>query len=325
MAVSDPTERQKRAGSEQTLGQWVLVRIIGEGPVFRLWAAKAAGQPPDAPPCYVVKMAREDADPAVAWQLLGREAAVGRSLSHPRIVPVLAAYFCSPCPYLVMPFLEGQSLRNALAGGAFPLWRAVGVARQIAEGLVALEEAGWCHGDLKPSNIHLGRQGQVTLLDLNFAARIGTMVATKPFLCGTPLYMAPELLRGRGHFDIRSDLFSLGLILAEMLTGRPPSRVIGAEDPAEQAATGQWQPDEWPVVPARLDRLIRRLLAQDPLRRPAHAHEVLEALIDTELMLLSGLARGPRPPAAQDVPEQNATVFEAGQIRAQAPATSSTG
>ncbi|MCS7238684.1 MAG: serine/threonine protein kinase [Thermoguttaceae bacterium] len=318
-SVADP-------GGESPLrevGQWVCVRPLSQSQFFQLFAAKAVGQPPELPPAYVVKIARDEADPTIARRLLARESDVSRAVSHPRIISVLAANLNGPCPYVVLPFLEGQTLEEILKKGPLPLWRAVGIARQIAEGLAALEKAGWRHGDLKPGNVHLGARGQVTLLDLSFAGRIGTASAGEAFLCGTPIYMAPELLHGRPKVDIRSDLYSLGLIVLEMLTGQPPSGQGLADDRPAESGYLCSPPAEWKNLPPRLDRLMGRLLAQDPLRRPAHAQEVVEQLVDTELGIFSKMSKGlaTKPAKALGTVRQFPTA--SGESLAQAQATSS--
>jgi serine/threonine-protein kinase len=188
-----------------------------------------------------------------------------------------------------MPLLEGQSLKELLAHGPLPVLPVLWIARQIAEGLAALVRSGWIHGDLKPSNIHVSSSGAVTLLDLGFARRLGESGWQEyRVLLGTPRYMAPEVLTSASAASPTSDLYSLGVILFEMLTGRVPFEV---NDPAELALLAGAKDcphlrSSRRDVPARLDRLVRRLLARNPLRRPHSPEEVIDELVDLEIELL---------------------------------------
>ena len=104
--------------------------------------------------------------------LLQREALVGQTVSHPHLVPILAAHVLESPRLLVMPWLEGASLAVRLANGQqYGVPEALWIARQTAEALDALHQAGWMHGDVAPGNIHLSPTGHVTLLDFNFARR----------------------------------------------------------------------------------------------------------------------------------------------------------
>ena len=147
---------------------------------------------------------------------------MGQSVSHPHLVPVLAASVLEPPRLLVMPWLEGASLQARLAAGeTFNIPKALWIARQTAEALDGLHAAGWMHGDVTPGNIHVSPAGHVTLIDLSFARRsdeIGS-AADRPIM-GTCSYIAPEYLTSALRPDIRSDIYSLGVVLFEMLSGR---------------------------------------------------------------------------------------------------------
>ncbi len=169
---------------------------------------------------------------------------------------------------LVMPWLEGATLQSALAGGrrmdlAGVLW----IARQVAEALAALDAAGWMHGDLKPSNIFLSPEGHVTLLDLGFARRRDeTGPAAEHCVMGTAQFLAPECASSTLRPDIRSDIYSLGVVLYEVLAGRPPL----AGDSVDELARGHKQTAPAslerlaPSLPTAVARLVHRMLAKDP-------------------------------------------------------------
>jgi serine/threonine protein kinase len=142
------------------------------------------------------------------------------------------------------------------------------------------------HGDVKPSNIFLSPEGHVTLLDLGFARRIDRPdPGLERWLTGTYHYMAPEVLTADMPVDIRSDIYSLGVVIYEMLTGRVPFQ---GHDPGELARQhrGIRVPDVRrlvPDVPAEAAALVREMVAKEPLRRPQTPRELIERLIAVEI------------------------------------------
>ncbi len=199
----------KLAKSHYRVRQWELVKFAAKGSLARIYRAKPVGSPADRPATYAVKMLRPcwENDPA-AVRLLQREALVGQSVSHPHLVPVLAASVLEPPRLLVLPWLVGASVQAdwpPANASTFP--RALWIARQAAEALDALHAAGWMHGDVTPGNIHVSPAGHVTLIDLSFARRrdeIGSAV-DRPIM-GTCGYIAPEHLTSALAADIRSDI-----------------------------------------------------------------------------------------------------------------------
>jgi serine/threonine-protein kinase len=160
------------------------------------------------------------------------------------------------------------------------------MARQVAEGLDALWTAGWTHGDVKPTNIYTSPEGHVTLLDLGFArSRSETGSAADRCVMGTCQYMAPEAITSALGVDPRSDIYSLGVVLFEMLAGRPP---LEAESLAGWAsAHRQARPPELrrlaPQVPPAVSRLVSQMLAKHPLRRPQSPAELVDRLAALEI------------------------------------------
>ncbi len=271
--------------------QWELVEFVAEGSLARIYRARPAGAA-DRTAAYAVKMLRPCwQDDPEAVRLLRREGQVGQSVSHPHLVPILSASVSETPRMLVMPWLEGGSLRTRLdAGMRFDIPQTLWIARQTAEALDALHAASWTHGDVTPGNIHVSPTGHVTLIDLSFARRgeeIGS-VADRPIM-GTGSYIAPEYFSSALRSDIRSDIYSLGVVLFEMFSGRLPYM---GKDLAELATQHrQSAPADLtslaPSVPREVVRLVQRMMAREPLRRPQTPRELIDRLASLEISTFS--------------------------------------
>ncbi len=246
------------------------------------------GANPQQAACYAIKRikARWHTEPC-AIETFKREALVGSTVANPHVVPVLGGNVNSAPYYLVMPHLVGVSLKDQLRYGELPsLPAALWIARQAAEGLAALAAEGWTHGDVKPANLFLSPQGHTTLLDFGFARRNDEprSVAGRPIV-GTLNYMAPELLTSDSAADIRSDIYSLGIVLYEMLTGQLPYEGRNPAEIAELQRAGV--PDRLrclvPMLPLEVVDLVRRMLCKHPLRRPQTPDELTQALVRLEM------------------------------------------
>jgi serine/threonine-protein kinase len=269
------------------LGNWEVVRAIGEGLLATIYQARPVDGCADQPAGYALKVLRgEWQDDSRGLAILAREVLVARHVTHPHLVPILAAALDEPPYYVAMPFLEGQSLAEHLRGDRLlDLPEAFWIARQIAEAIEALHLAGWVHGDVKPSNIVVSASGHATLVDLGFARRSSerNSIADRPIL-GTLRYIAPEMLFSAQGGDIRSDIYSLGVTLFEMFTGRVP---FDAEDVAELAAQHRQElPGDLrslvPHLPTRAARLVHHMLSKEPLRRPV-PRDVVDRLTALEI------------------------------------------
>lgn len=270
------------------LGAWELVRLIGEGQLCRVYAARPAAHAADRTAGYAVKVLDERwHDRPAALEVVRREAIVGKKVSHPHLISVLSAHVGGPPYFLVMPLLEGATLERRLAAGERPsIAVALWIARQIAEALDALHQAEWMHADVKPSNIFLSAVGHATLLDLGFARQpADTTSLVNRCVTGTMYYIAPEMITSALRPDIRSDLYSLGATLYEMLAGRPPFAARSLEQLAEQHRQVEPRPIrlDAPLVPAKVARFAHQMLAKDPLRRPQTPREAVERLIELEI------------------------------------------
>jgi serine/threonine-protein kinase len=268
-----------------------LVRPIGEGLLASIYQARPADSDPGQPASYALKVLRPEwQDDSRGLAILAREVQVGRHVAHPHLVPILAAELTAPPYYLAMPFLEGRSLAEHLRSQELlDLPVAFWIARQVAEAVEALHRAGWVHGDIKPSNVVVSDSGHATLVDLGFARRSSerNSIADRPIL-GTVRYLAPEMLYSALGGDIRSDIYSLGVTLFEMFTGRVP---FDAEDVAELAAQHRQElPTDLrclvPHLPTRAARLVHHMLSKEPLRRPL-PQDVVDRLASLEIETFS--------------------------------------
>ncbi|HEV7222462.1 MAG TPA: serine/threonine-protein kinase [Pirellulales bacterium] len=270
------------------LGPWRLVRPLGEGNLCRVYQARPADGAPDRPAGYALKALKEQwqEDPA-AIEVMRREAIVGRKVSHPHLISVLSAHVGAAPYFVVMPLLTGAALSESIADGWRPaLPVALWIARQAAEALDALHQAGWMHADVKPSNLFVAASGHVTLLDLGFARRPeegGSAVDRS--VCGTIHYIAPEMVTSALRPDIRSDIYSLGVTLYELLAGRVPFEGSDLASLAEQHR--QSEPPELrslaPQLPLAVARLVHRMLAKEPLRRPQTPRELIDRFVALEI------------------------------------------
>ena len=220
-------------------------------------------------------------DPLMRDRLL-REARTAAAVSHPHICQLFEIGEHEGEPFLAMELLDGQSLADRLADGPLPPAEAIATAIAVLSALDALHRRWIVHRDLKPSNVFLSTHG-VKLLDFGLARPVDadlldTTVLTLPgMLLGTPRYMSPEQARGL-DVDARTDLFAIGALLFEMLSGRP-----AFNGPSAIEALHAVLHDQPPALVGSLavidtDRVIQRALMKDPPERYQSAEEMAQAL-----------------------------------------------
>lgn len=236
-----------------------------------------------------------DDDTTEGRQRLMREARAAAALNHPHIATVHDVLDVEGKVIVVFEYVEGDTLAMRLQRGPMSVAEAVEVAWQLADALAAAHAQGVIHRDLKPSNVVLGPDGRMKVLDFGIARLVpagADMAQSVPGtigvgLVGTPGYAAPEQYLSR-NVDGRADLYALGVIIYEMISGRRPfpghdpvalaTSVLRDDAPKLAPASGTW-------VPPRLQSLVSRLLDRDPGRRPSSGDEVLvelSPLRDTE-------------------------------------------
>ncbi|HEY3204266.1 MAG TPA: protein kinase [Thermoanaerobaculia bacterium] len=274
------------------LGPYEILAPIGAGGMGEVYRARDERLKRDVaikvlPPSY-----SQDADRLRRFE---QEAQSAGGLNHPNITAVHDIGSVDGAPYIVTELLEGETLRAELAGGRFSTRKVIDYAVQITHGLAAAHEKGIVHRDLKPENLFVTKDGRVKILDFGLAklthqeegsqaTNLPTATAgTEPgVVLGTLGYMAPEQVRGKPA-DARSDIFSFGAILYEMLSGSRAFRgdsaadtmsAILKEDPPDLSVTNQ-------SISPGLERIVRHCLEKSPERRFHSAHDLafdLEAL-----------------------------------------------
>ncbi|WP_411376142.1 protein kinase domain-containing protein [Arthrobacter sp. MPF02] len=257
---------------------------------------------------------------------LGREAKAAARLSHPHVVGVLDQGTDGHTAYLVMEYIKGHTLRDVITTkGALPPRLALALIDPVVEGLAAAHAAGFIHRDVKPENVLIADDGRIKIGDFGLARAVTTSTNSGT-LMGTVAYMPPELVLGRSA-DTRSDVYSVGIMLFEMLTGQQPFDGEVPIQVAYQHVNGTVRPpsDLVPGLATEVDELVQWCTANDPENRPVDANALLQELrhirtnlSDRELDLqppaaiaagprLPGIAREPAP--APDEDSRNRTEF----------------
>ena len=263
------------------LGPYNIQRLIDEGGSGVLYEAHDT----KLDRTVAIKMLRRDlAALASARARFDREARTSAALSHDHIVTVYDVGFEPGFPpYLVMEYIRGESLRDHLRHrGALPAQEAARIAREVALGLEAAHNHGLVHRDIKPSNIMLDEQtGRARITDFGLARqpRSGSDITREGSIAGTPAYMSPEQIATPDLVDHVSDIYSLGAVLYELLTGERPFRGV-TRMVLLQALNDDPRPPRrlHDQIPRDLETITLKCLDKDPARRYAHASELAEDL-----------------------------------------------
>ncbi|MBK6782024.1 MAG: protein kinase [Gemmatimonadetes bacterium] len=262
-----------------------------------------------------IKLLRAELGAAVGPERFVREIEIAARLQHPHILPLLDSGWVAAGagqaarPYYVMPYVPGESLRERLERGPLPVAEAVRLLSEIADALATAHGQGVVHRDIKPENVMLsGRHALVMDFGVARAVREASTSArltSVGFALGTPAYMAPEQAAGDPAVDHRADLYALGIVAFEMLTGRFPYK---ATTPQQILAAHITQPPEpiaglRPDLPPGLAEVVMRCLAKEPAARWASAEQLRDAL-DRLAPAVATPAHGTQPVPAAAVPEE---------------------
>jgi serine/threonine protein kinase len=273
-----------------TIAQYTIVSKIGEGGMGEVYRARDTTLGRDVAIKVLPAAFSENSERLRRFE---QEAQAAGSLNHPNILSIFHIGTHDGAPYIVSELLEGETLRDRMAGAALPQRKAIDYALQIAKGLAAAHGKGIVHRDIKPDNIFITEDGRVKILDFGLAkltsATDGTQsqtevptrkVNTDPgTVMGTMGYMSPEQLKGKTA-DHRSDIFSFGAILYEMLSGKRAFRgdsmaetmsAILREDPPDLSDTNK-------TVPPALERVVHHCLEKNPAERFHSARDLAFAI-----------------------------------------------
>jgi predicted Ser/Thr protein kinase len=265
--AKETTDQNFRAPTVEELAphfpQLEVIELIGQGGMGAVYRARQPGL--DRSVALKILATDTSHDPTFA-ERFSREARVLARLNHPHIVNVYDSGRAGPYFYLLMEYVEGVNLRAVLAAGDLKPAQALAIVPQICDALQYAHEEGVVHRDIKPENILLDRRGRVKVADFGLAKLIHpgqldhSLTGTHQVM-GTLRYMAPEQLERTHAVDHRADIFSLGVVLYELLTGELP---LGRFAPPSQRA----------AMDARLDEVVMRTLEKEPERRYQHASDV---------------------------------------------------
>jgi Tol biopolymer transport system component len=277
---SSPVSAVQALSARSKLGNFEILELLGRGGMGEVWRARDARLKRDVAIKVLPAGLAGDPDRIARFE---REARAAGALNHPNIVAVYDVGHDNGTYWIASELVRGETLRRIIERGPLPGAKAVEIAAQVAAGLAAAHAAGLVHRDLKPDNIMVTRGGQVKILDFGLAKqRYPAPNSTTAFLTdegtvlGTAGYMSPEQVRGEPA-DHRADLFSLGVVLYEMLSGK--RAFAGASSVEVMNAILKDDPPELPAsVPPALGRIVRRCLEKEPDRRFQSASDLAFAL-----------------------------------------------
>jgi serine/threonine-protein kinase len=296
-----PNERQAAALAEALAGRYAMERELAHGGMATVYLARDLRHNRRV----AIKVMRDEVAAAVGAQRFLEEIRVTALLQHPHILPLFDSGSAAGLLWYVMPFADGETLRSRLTrDGRLPIDEAVQIAGQIADALAHAHAHGIVHRDIKPENVLL-QGGHALVADFGIALALeragGERLTRTGLTLGTPQYMSPEQARGERALDARVDIYGLGAVLHEMITGEPPFaaesrqvmllRILQEPPPALVAR----RPDVW----SSLDAAVQRALAKRPEDRFPNATAFAAALVrpaKTDASSSSHLASTNGPP-----------------------------
>jgi eukaryotic-like serine/threonine-protein kinase len=308
--AADETRLQATVKPGYRIGSYEVVTLLGAGGMGQVFRARDTKLNRDVALKVLPDSFELDSDRKARFT---REAHMLAALNHPNIAAIYGLEDSQDRHALILELVDGLTIADMIAHGPVPLVDAVGIARQIAEALEAAHDKGIIHRDLKPANIKVTASGVVKVLDFGLAKVWGgaadygigagpTVTATRlgqPVVLGTPAYMSPEQARGRA-LDKRTDIWSFGCVLFEMLAGRMAFRGDTASDTIARVLERDVDWAALPVsCPPRIRELLRRCLQKDPgrrLRDIGDARLELEMLDDAAIALADAATASDRAP-----------------------------
>jgi serine/threonine-protein kinase len=279
--MPDALDRLKAALADR----YLIEREIGSGGMATVYLARDVKHERQV----AVKVLRPELAAALGPERFLQEIKIAANLNHPHILPLCDSGDADGFLYYVMPRVEGESLRDRLdRDKQLPLDDAVRITREVADALAYAHSRGVIHRDIKPENILL-ESGHAMVADFGIARAVteagGEELTKTGIAIGTAMYMSPEQASGERDVDARSDIYSLGCVVYEMLVGEPPFT-----GPTPQAITARKLSEPVPAigvvrdtVPTQLEQAIRTALAKVPADRFATAHQFADALVGVSI------------------------------------------
>jgi len=304
----DATHQHTTLKPGSRIGPYEVVTLLGAGGMGQVFRARDTKLNRDVALKVLPDGFELDSDPMARFT---REAHMLAALNHPNIAAIYGLEDSQDRHALILELVDGLTIADMIAHGPLALVEAVDVARQIAEALEVAHEKGIIHRDLKPANVKVTPTGVVKVLDFGLAkawggaadsgiAAVPTVTATglgERGVLGTPAYMSPEQARGRA-LDKRTDIWSFGCVLFEMLTGRMAFR---GETISDTIACVLERDVDWAALPAscppRIRELLRRCLQKDPTRR---LRDIGDARLELEMLDDASAGPASEPPPSRD-------------------------
>lgn len=277
----------------RTVGRYEVLEVIGAGANSKV----ARAFDPLIGRIVAIKLFPRELASGEARQRFVREARVVGQISHPSIITVhdMGVDDASETPYLVMEFIEGQPLDKILEKGSLPVPKACAWVAEVATALSVAHRKGVIHGDVKPANILITDDNRIKLTDFGMA-RLASGESKDTPLLGTPAYWCPEQILGKPQ-DARSDIFSLGVVMYEMVTGQRPFDSDSLQGICSRIMSSTPLPPSHanPSVPGAFNDLIASCLAKDPAHRCGSAEALAEKLHPLARRAPAPAATSPQP------------------------------
>ena len=287
-----------KASTPARVGRYEILEIIGSGANGRV----ARAFDPLIARIVAIKLLPTELAQGEARQRFVQEARVVGQISHPAIMTLhdMGVDETSQTPYLVLEFIKGQPLNKVIDRGSIALSRACAWAGNVAEALGVAHRKGVIHGDVKPANILINEYDHVKLTDFGMA-RLASYDSRNTPLLGSPAYWCPEQILGKPQ-DARSDIFSLGVVLYEMVTGRRPFDADSLQGICARVLSSTPLPPSHanPSIPASLNELIVSCLAKDPAHRCSNAETLAEKLYPFARRPVTPQSQAQAPPSLRN-------------------------
>jgi eukaryotic-like serine/threonine-protein kinase len=269
------------------LGRYRLLKAVNTSQTTQLWQAYDDGNQRFVGIKTILEKARRDREPVAH---LKREYAVGKKLTHDRVIQVYEYGVDRGAPYMAMEWFPSLSLKKRIGLGGEAFTAIIPkIALQATEGLAYFGSLGWVHRDVKPENFLVSDSGDVKLIDFGLARRskglLGKLFTPKSKIQGTRSYMSPEQIRGE-PLDQRADVYSLACTLFELVAGRPPFTGTSSKELLSKHLSSPPPPLEAlnPRVAPEFAQLIRRSMAKRPTERPIDVVEFYDELRRTPVL-----------------------------------------